>query len=245
MLKELLKRGAYLIAPRWTASVAEGRWLRQEGRKLRRACDGAADLRTVVDLVLQNPFFRPEQKPAEILGLLNMVKELRPRRVCEIGTRRGGTFFMLAHVAAPDAKLLTIDLDLKPAAARAFRTFARPGQSIQCLAANSQLPATAERLTEWLAGDQLDFLLIDGDHSLAGVSSDYEMYKGFVRPGGLIAFHDIVPDSRTRHGIPTVSDVGQVPAFWAQLKGTVGETREFIQDPEQDGYGIGVIVCGR
>ena len=74
-----------------------------------------------------------------------------------------------------------------------------------------------------------------------GVSRDFSAYAPFVRPGGIIAFHDIVPDFRTRHGITTGSDVGQVPAFWAHLKQNGHQTCEFIEDPQQDGYGIGLL----
>lgn len=36
----------------------------------------------------------------------------------------------------------------------------------------------------------IDFLLIDGDHSEAGVRSDWECWSRFVAPGGVILFHD-------------------------------------------------------
>jgi hypothetical protein len=37
-----------------------------------------------------------------------------------------------------------------------------------------------------------DVLFIDGDHSYEGIKKDYEMYRGLVRKGGIIAFHDVV-----------------------------------------------------
>ncbi len=76
---------------------------------------------------------------------------------------------------------------------------------------DSHSPQTKVRVAEWLAGNKLDFLFIDGDHSLPGVAQDFEMYGPFVRSGGIIAFHDIVPDFRTRFGARTDADVGQVP----------------------------------
>jgi predicted O-methyltransferase YrrM len=36
----------------------------------------------------------------------------------------------------------------------------------------------------------LDFLLIDGDHSEAGVRRDWEEWSPFVQPGGVAVFHD-------------------------------------------------------
>jgi len=49
-------------------------------------------------------------------------------------------------------------------------------------------------LARLIFGHGLDVLLIDGDQ---GVKSDLEMYREFVRAGGLIALHDIAmfPDT--------------------------------------------------
>src|SRR5438093_4155214 len=52
----------------------------------------------------------PFQVRSEILGLLRRVKQLRPRVVVEIGTANGGTLFLFARVAAPDARLVSLDL---------------------------------------------------------------------------------------------------------------------------------------
>lgn len=36
----------------------------------------------------------------------------------------------------------------------------------------------------------IDFLFIDGDHSIEGCKADYEMYASKIKPGGFLAFHD-------------------------------------------------------
>jgi predicted O-methyltransferase YrrM len=38
--------------------------------------------------------------------------------------------------------------------------------------------------------DSLDLLFIDGDHSYEGAKADWEMYKGFLRSGSVVIFHD-------------------------------------------------------
>jgi len=43
---------------------------------------------------------------------------------------------------------------------------------------------------------EIDVLLIDGDHSRAGVMADLE-YARLIRPGGMILFHDIAPEKVT------------------------------------------------
>jgi hypothetical protein len=36
----------------------------------------------------------------------------------------------------------------------------------------------------------IDFIFVDGDHSFEGVMRDFQLYWGFVRPGGIFAGHD-------------------------------------------------------
>jgi len=42
--------------------------------------------------------------------------------------------------------------------------------------------------------DKIDFLFIDGDHSVEGCKLDYELYARKINKGGFIAFHDYYPD---------------------------------------------------
>lgn len=187
--------------------------------------------------------FGAEQKRSEILRLLEAVRGLRPQRLCEIGSAEGGTLFLFSRMADPAARIVSIDIAYSPARRRAFPRFAQAGQTLSCVEADSQRPETARHVQELLGGP-LDFLFIDGDHRYTGVARDFELYSPRVRAGGLIGFHDIAPDSRTRFGIPTKSDVGEVPRFWSELKQRYPQCEEFIDSPEQDGYGIGLIRWG-
>jgi len=78
----------------------------------------------------------------------------------------------------------------------------------------------------------VDFLFIDADHTYEGVRSDYRRYSRLVRPGGLIALHDIVP------GDPV--GVGGVPEFWSELKNSIPH-EEVVEDWAQGGFEIAVI----
>jgi predicted O-methyltransferase YrrM len=87
-----------------------------------------------------------------------------------------------------------------------------------------------------LAGREIDFLFIDGDHTYEGVKSDFEMYSPLVRAGGLVAFHDIVPDR--------FETTGEVHIYWNELKQRGYEQRELIDLVGSRGYGIGVVFLG-
>lgn len=179
------------------------------------------------------------QKEAEILALLTRLAPLRPRRVLEIGSAAGGTLFLLTRVAAPDALLVSIDLPeghfgggYNLLRAGLYRSFARRGQRIVLLRGDSHRPAMRRRLAAALGGEGLDFLFIDGDHSAAGVRQDFEDYAPFVRPGGLIAFHDIRPDERNWSG--------EVHRVWPELAARFGG-EELVDESGPSGYGIGLL----
>ncbi len=248
MVIAAFRRLAYSFAPRQAEQFYK--WRRQWGRNLRLAAEArrlrqvlgkAAEPERMSELILENPWFRPSQKKTELAALLRLVRALQPRTVCEIGSLRGGTLALFCQVAAPEARLLAIDLNFKPEQMHAFRHLGRPRQRITLLKADSHAPATLDRVQRWLGSERLDFLFIDGDHSLEGVRQDYERFAPLVRSGGLIGFHDIVPDYKARFGQRTLNYSGEVPQFWAELKQRCGGAVEFIEDPAQDGYGIGVL----
>jgi predicted O-methyltransferase YrrM len=180
------------------------------------------------------------QKRQEIIPALEQFERLRPQRVCEIGTAAGGTLYLLTRVSAPDALVVSIDLAISPHTRVLRERLARPGQRIVSLAGDSHSEETALELERLLDGKPLDALFIDGDHSYDGVRTDFERYGRLVRSGGIIALHDVNEDFRTRHGIETQSFSGEVPRFWRELKER-HRTEELIADPEQDGFGIGLV----
>ncbi len=168
----------------------------------------------------------------EITALAREVAALEPKVILEIGTARGGTALIWAHLA--EKKLVTCDLLNKRGFADLVRAFPPPGSAceVSVLIGDSHSPAFAEEVKAALDGDPVDFLFIDGDHTEQGIAQDYEMYGPLVRPGGLIAFHDIVDDQP----LPT----NQVQHFWKRLR-EGADVKEFVDDPKQCGFGIGVL----
>jgi predicted O-methyltransferase YrrM len=52
----------------------------------------------------------PSQVRSEITQLLKLLANRPPRTVLEIGTYKGGTFFLFSRVASPEAMLVSLDL---------------------------------------------------------------------------------------------------------------------------------------
>lgn len=175
----------------------------------------------------------------ELTQLLSEVARLRPATIMEIGTHRGGTLYCWSRLLPPDAALVSLDLpadpgDVRTTVAALEKLLASKTQKCAFIRDDSHAPATLEKVKAALGGRPVDFLFIDGDHSYEGVKLDFEMYRGLVRSGGLIAFHDIAPN-------PDVPEYG-VAKFWQELKKT-GRAHEFI-DPHPvgpSGMGIGVV----
>jgi predicted O-methyltransferase YrrM len=173
------------------------------------------------------------QLRVEFQEFLELVADIEPVSILEIGTAQGASLFLLSRVAASGATLVTVDLGgYRRSHVRLLRSFARNNQRIELIRGDSHSQETLENIREAIR-HPVDVLFIDGDHTYDGVRCDYEFFSPFVRPGGIIAFHDIV------EGPP--EKVGGVPVYWAELRARTPESTEIVADYGQGGYGIGVI----
>jgi predicted O-methyltransferase YrrM len=183
----------------------------------------------------------PGQVKSELSGLLHwMTGRPAPRAVLEIGTARGGTLFCWCAMAARDATVISLDL---PGGIHGggypawkillYRRFAWAGQRMHLLRGDSHKPVMLDTVKKLVPPGGLDFLFIDGDHTLAGVRQDYEMYSPLVKAGGAIVFHDVCVH------LPEYDC--HVDEFWNQLK-QGRQHWEFIENPAQGMFGIGVIT---
>lgn len=183
-----------------------------------------------------------KQKLLEFAALVSLVRRKRPATIVEIGTLHGGTLWAWCRVAAENAAIISIDLPGGPFgggypadATDRLRAFAQPLQDIQLIRGSSHDPRTLARLIEILAGRQVDFLFIDADHTYEGVRADFETFSPLVRPGGLVALHDVLP-----HDDPTC----EVDRFWREVA-TRYQHHEFLEvrdRRERQWGGIGVVI---
>jgi len=182
---------------------------------------------------------KPAQVPEEILNLMAIVKDLKPKVILEIGTATGGTLYFWTKLASPDATIISLDLPRGPFGGgylstrqKLMESFAGPNQKLKLIKANSHDVATKKMITELLAGQQVDFLFIDGDHSYLGVKNDWETYSPLVRPQGIVALHDILLNPHELNS--------QVNKFWQELK-KEHKASELVNDYNQGWAGIGLI----
>jgi predicted O-methyltransferase YrrM len=113
------------------------------------------------------------------------------RALVEIGVAEGVSAMALREVMSPEGTLYLIDpfhLSRLPALNFMKRTAHRAVGSC----ARGKV-VWIEKFSQDVSGgwkEPIDLLVIDGDHSEDGVQRDWNDWSPFVRPGGVVVFHD-------------------------------------------------------
>jgi predicted O-methyltransferase YrrM len=236
--------------------------------QIRERMDAEEGLEDILDTVLDvKPGYSPYeifmmQLRDEIKALTNLIEKERPQSVLEIGTAKGGSFYIWSrHLDSVD-RLISLDLPggrfgggYDEQKTEIFRELS-PSKKMDFVRADSHQSSTYDEVSDLVDGG-IDFLFIDGDHTYEGVKQDFEMYSELVSEGGIIALHDIathpnneevvkrrrqnVEDIEERHlsygeGHPDCN----VDEFWTELVEEY-DTEEIFSHPKQTWAGIGVI----
>jgi len=237
-------------------------------KHLQKRMDTEESLEDILDTVLDiKPGYPPYQVFTmqlrdEIKALTNLVEKERPQSVLEVGTAKGGSFYIWSRYLDSIDRLISLDLPggrfgggYDERKTDIFSMFS-PSKEMDFVRADSHQSNTYNQVSE-LVDDSIDFLFIDGDHTYEGVKQDFEMYSKLVSEGGIIALHDIathpnnkdvvkkrrqnVDDIEERHllwgeGHPNCN----VDQFWTELVDEY-DTEEIISHPKQTWAGIGVV----
>ena len=139
-----------------------------------------------------NPWQMSFGERAAIEGVL---AQLRPRLAIEIGTAEGGS---LGRIAAHSERVISFDLVEPEAEVRSLANVElRTGDS------HALLPLELERLAA--AGEQVDFVLVDGDHSADGARRDVaDLLASEALANAVILAHDSL-NQEVRRGLEEVS----------------------------------------
>jgi cephalosporin hydroxylase len=199
----LTKKFIFQILLRFSLFTKTNIHLKILKKKLTLILKNAKTIEDIYDSIMKFEFLgvdiRPIQVRSEILQLLHIVHDLAPDIILEIGTNKGGTLALFCNVAPNSAKIISLDLPYgpfgggyRPWKIPFYQSFTHGDQSLILLQKNSHEQTSVDEITTLLSGKKIDFLFIDGDHTYEGVKKDFEMYSPLVRPGGVIAFHDVV-----------------------------------------------------
>ncbi len=188
----------------------------------------------------------PGDKLAQYCAVTLVLHTLRPARLeaLEIGTLYGGSCLLIllaCRAAGIPAHMVCIDpmsgyyghaMDVSrvPITPETFygnlERFAVPRATVDLRRSFSTDPAAYQDL----APGRFHFILIDGDHSRAGVLRDWELYHPLAAPGGRVLFDD--------YGEPAWPEVTQavdeiktrLPAGW-RVEAHIGTTLVLAREP--------------
>lgn len=180
---------------------------------------------------------KASQDSFEIGRLLYTMQGRGVTSFLEIGARHGDTGHFLMSGLTRGSKYVGVDLPgglwgtekSRPHLERVVADLNANGYKASCLFGDSQTDATRRLI---VGRGPYDAALIDGDHTLAGVTRDWHLY-GTIAP--MIAFHDIVGDGQAEkvHGNPV-----EVPRLWADIKASGRNVVEFIAPGSAMGIGV-------
>lgn len=169
---------------------------------------------------------RASQHADELADVLALIASHNPKVIVEIGCDRGGTLYAWRQLCDRVYGITLADNSHETGGG---------GGPLEQHGANVLIGDSHDRDSfDWLAGqldgDWIDVLIIDGDHSVAGVVADLFSYTRLLAAGGLLLIHDIAVTSDPR---------AEVWRVWPGLV-RIFPVRE-IRSTEWPPYGWGVI----
>ena len=182
------------------------------------------------------------QTRQELTQLLEVIDQLQPKTIVEIGVNYGGSLYQWMKHLKPKTTIIAIDIkggpfcsvdyNQHPPDYSNFNRWAEEfNQDFHMIWGNSSLEETRDSVLK--ITNSIDFLFIDGDHSYPGVKKDFILYRPLVNHGGLIALHDIA----NQPGCDGVS------YLWKEIRQCGFIVRELwsMRDQDKVGYGTGLV----
>jgi predicted O-methyltransferase YrrM len=177
-----------------------------------------------------------QQNPFELAALAMGLKSASPKAYLEIGTASGGVLRFLDSIL--DLELVALLDDGKhhraPERPAHVAALIEKGCPVVEYIGDSHAAAALQFLSESRINRGWDVAFIDGDHTYAGVWADTHLVldHGFVRPGGLVVYHDIV------------ACAGDVGRCWREAceQGRLRPVAEYIGAEVPLGIAVGSVI---
>lgn len=166
-----------------------------------------------------------EQEKSLLFELVNIVENIKPLVIVEIGVNRGGTLNFWRHIIPDNGIVICIDN-------KNLTNFS--DNKIRFVEGNSTYNETYQKFISFLSDREIDFLFIDGGHTYFETKSDFYSYGWHVRNNGLIAFHDTMLDSEGH-------TVGSTRHFWEEIKTKKRKYWDVIYDKPDVHTGLGIL----
>lgn len=155
------------------------------------------------------------------------------RSYLEIGLQAGFTFRYIGGLLPRRSRVVGVDLDINNLASdlrAAESALTLRKHKVRMLIGNSAAPEIVDQVRQL---GPYDLVLIDGDHTMAGVCADWENYGPM---GRIVAFHDIDADNHPKRH-PVNRATFAVQKLWRELKPQF-RNAEIIGRIKGGGFGI-------
>ena len=126
------------------------------------------------------------QVTSELELMLDLYRQVKPKRVLEIGSWDGGTLKEWLTQHKPD---VVVAVDLEHRNREAYEGWRHPDTILYLYDGQSQ---EASQIAAMGSHAPYDWVFIDGDHGHDAVAEDVANCLPLVRPGGMMLLHDIV-----------------------------------------------------
>lgn len=156
--------------------------------------------------------------------LYGLVRSMKPEVCVEIGSARGKSACHIGmalkengrgRLYAIDPHQLTTWNDID--AVDTLETFR---SNISALDLSEQVvmvrSTSEEAARKW--DRRIDLIFIDGDHSYEGVKRDWELFLPYIKPFGIVIFHDTIWDLTPDHPLALARPDMGVPRFVEELR---------------------------
>jgi len=142
----------------------------------------------------EEPIAYGDSSAGEIL--IALIHHTRPKIVVEVGIAYGINTARLAWNLPKDSTLYALELKVEPCAREIIEAYSL---SDRVIFIEGDSKNTARTLP-----DGLGLVYVDGDHSIPGVTADYDNLWPKMAPGGIMVFHDVSAYCGVRDFVPKV-----------------------------------------
>lgn len=133
------------------------------------------------------------QSILELEAALNVIRDLAPKTVMEIGVAHGASLAAWAEISGA-SKVIALDPEDIPRTDDQLQSYNRLAATynFQRIPLYDRNPEAKNMLEKYLNGDKINFLFIDGAHDFESVLYDFYNYKPYMSRNGVVGFHDII-----------------------------------------------------
>jgi cephalosporin hydroxylase len=132
--------------------------------------------------------------PDDIIVYQELVWDLKPKVIVEIGVARGGSVILsssLLHLLGNGGRVFGLDIDIRTHNRAAIENHSL-SENISLIEGDSTSPEVIANLRKQLGGELISILVLDSNHTHEHVYNELNSYAELVQVGGYIVLPDTV-----------------------------------------------------